>query len=47
MTSEGDSAEGKTLENLSYEEIRELSPNELVRVSPVRPHPSKTPPEED
>jgi hypothetical protein len=47
MSSTGDSAEEKSLEDMSYEEICELSPNELVRVSPVRHHPSKTPPEEE
>jgi hypothetical protein len=46
MSSTGDSAEEKSLEDMSYEEICELSPNELVRVSPVRHHPSKTPPED-
>jgi hypothetical protein len=46
MTLEGDSAEDRSLEDMSYEEICELSPNELVRVSPVRHHPSKTLPED-
>ncbi len=46
MSSTEGSAEDKSLENMSYEEIRELSPNELVSVSPVRHHPSKKPPEE-
>jgi len=46
MSSKTDSTEDKTLEDLTYEEIRELSPNELVDVSPVRHHPTKSPPDE-
>ena len=37
MTLEGDSAEDRSLEDMSHEGICELSPNELVRISPNYP----------
>jgi hypothetical protein len=33
------------LDDLSYEETKEMSPNELMEISPVRHHPSRKPSE--
>ncbi|MCX2819771.1 hypothetical protein EGH25_10465 [Haladaptatus sp. F3-133] len=47
MSSKTDKGDRKNLDDFSYEEIRDMSPNKLVEVSPVRHHPSKAPTEDD